>query len=134
MFKNAFSFNGRIRRLEYGLSYLAYLLVIFIIVALLMLLGDPSGPITNVLMLMLWIPLAWFLLARGAKRCHDLGNSGWWQLIPFYCIWMWFVPGEPGENEYGENPKFPPSSNWQQQAAIIPVDDVDGDGIIIEKE
>ncbi|TKC06943.1 DUF805 domain-containing protein [Pedobacter frigoris] len=105
MFKNPFSFEGRIRRLEYGLSNVVYMLLLFGVVGLLMAFGDPRGPFTNIFMLLLWIPLAWFMLAQGAKRCHDRGNSGWWQIIPFYGIWMLFADGEIGDNEYGGNPK-----------------------------
>jgi hypothetical protein len=39
------------------------------------------------------------------KRCHDLGNSGWFQIIPFYGLWMIFQDGVSGVNQYGENPK-----------------------------
>ena len=39
------------------------------------------------------------------KRCHDLGNSGWFQLIPLYGFWMIFQDGIKGNNEYGINPK-----------------------------
>jgi len=53
----------------------------------------------------LLIPGYWFIWAQGSKRCHDRGNSGWYQLIPFYGLWMAFADGEPGENEYGTNPK-----------------------------
>jgi uncharacterized membrane protein YhaH (DUF805 family) len=105
MFKNPFSFNGRIRRLEYGLSNLIYVVAVFIIAILLMAFGDPRSPATNIIMILLWIPLAWFMLAQGAKRCHDRDNSGWWQFIPFYGFWMLFADGEIGDNEYGPNPK-----------------------------
>lgn len=46
------------------------------------------------------IPAIFFLLAQGAKRCHDRGNSGFYQIIPFYGLWMLFA-----ESNYGPNPK-----------------------------
>jgi len=55
--------------------------------------------------LILCIPGFWFMWAQGAKRCHDRGNSGWFQLIPFYRLWMMFAESDYGPNEYGENPK-----------------------------
>lgn len=48
----------------------------------------------------------WFLLAQGAKRCHDLGHSGWFQIIPFYVLAMLFCEGQKDENDYGLSPKF----------------------------
>ena len=100
MFKNPFSFEGRIRRLEYGLSYLIY----FTVALLFQLTMGGNKP--NLFLRMLFIiPLAWLLLAQGAKRCHDRGNSGWYQLIPFYIFWMLFADGDVGNNEYGPNPK-----------------------------
>jgi len=133
MFKNPFSFEGRIRRLEYGLSYIIYTLAIFTIAMVSLAMGDPSGAAVNLLMLILWVPLVWFMLAQGAKRCHDRGNSGWWQIIPFYGIWMLFVDGEIGDNEYGDNPK---GLMWDTEAVstngeeVKPIDDVDEDGVI----
>ena len=56
-------------------------------------------------MYLLLIPVYWFTWAQGAKRCHDRGNSGWFQIIPFYGLWMLFGDGEIGDNEYGSNPK-----------------------------
>jgi hypothetical protein len=56
-------------------------------------------------LLIAFVPMLWFIRAEGAKRCHDVGNNGWWQIIPFYIFWLLFQDGNPGENEYGENPK-----------------------------
>jgi uncharacterized membrane protein YhaH (DUF805 family) len=133
MFKNVFSFDGRIRRLEYGLSYIIYLVAVFVIAGLLMAFGDPRSPATNIIMILLWIPLAWFMLAQGAKRCHDRNNSGWWQIIPFYGFWMLFADGEIGDNEYGENPKGLSYDYEDEETGNnldTPIDDVDEDGII----
>jgi uncharacterized membrane protein YhaH (DUF805 family) len=55
--------------------------------------------------LLLYIPMIWIMLAQGAKRCHDRGNSGWFQIIPFYYIIMLFGDGERHRNQYGEDPK-----------------------------
>jgi len=100
MFKNPFSFEGRIRRTEYGISIIIYTICVTILNAIV---GASNGD--PAILLFAYIPLLWFLWAQGAKRCHDVGNSGWWQLIPFYFLWMIFQDGEPGSNKYGENPK-----------------------------
>jgi uncharacterized membrane protein YhaH (DUF805 family) len=96
MFKHPFSFNGRIRRLEYGISYIIYICAIIFISYLM--------DISEVLGIIL-IPIIWFLLAQNTKRCHDRGNTGWYQLIPFYIIIMLFGDSEIGQNQFGNNPK-----------------------------
>lgn len=94
-----FSFEGRIRRRDYWLISFGIGLASGLAGALV-----ESAP---TLYLILLIPLMWMYYATGAKRCHDLGHNGWWQLIPFYQLWMAFQEGEFGDNEYGPNPKKP---------------------------
>ena len=103
MFKKPFSFSGRIRRLEYGISFIIYFIwYLFVDVA-----GKSSNLSQGVAIIILIsiIPILWFLWAQNCKRCHDRGKSGWYQLIPFYFFVLLFGDGEPGENEYGTNPK-----------------------------
>jgi uncharacterized membrane protein YhaH (DUF805 family) len=100
MFKNPFSFEGRIRRMEYGLSF-----IILVVVLSVIRLAVASGELPIALGYFFQIPIYWFKIAQGAKRCHDLGNNGWWQLIPFYGFWLLFAEGKKEENDYGVNPK-----------------------------
>ncbi len=96
MFTASFSFDGRIRRTEYAVSFLIYLGLVYFLEDVI----KSSSTLGFI-----FIPLLWFLWAQGAKRCHDRGNSGWWQLIPFYFFWMIFAEGDNEENEYGIPPK-----------------------------
>ena len=50
------------------------------------------------------LALTWRFLGYGAKRCHDLGHSGFYQLIPLYPLLMLFQEGDIESNEYGPNP------------------------------
>ena len=102
MFKSPFSFEGRIRRLEYGLSMIIYTVVITILE---LAVGNSESSSLGIIFFILILPCLFFMLAQGAKRCHDRGNSGWFQLIPFYGLWMLFADSEPGINQYGPNPK-----------------------------
>jgi uncharacterized membrane protein YhaH (DUF805 family) len=63
------------------------------------------------------IGLALFVpsIAAGSRRLHDLGKSGWLQLlwiIPFigWAILIYWAaqPGEPGSNKYGAPPADAP--------------------------
>jgi uncharacterized membrane protein YhaH (DUF805 family) len=113
MFQNSFSFDGRIRRLEYALSCLIYAGAEFF-VTIIVLNGLTEQPITSFMAICAYIPAIWFMLAQGAKRCHDRGNSGIWQIIPFYGLWMLFADGDLGRNEYGANPKGLNYDPWDE--------------------
>lgn len=101
MFNNPFSFEGRIRRTEYGISLIIY----FIVYAILAAIASSGGESGAIMILIFIIPILWFLCAQSAKRCHDRGNSGWYQIIPFYGFWLMFADSDNGPNEYGLNPK-----------------------------
>jgi uncharacterized membrane protein YhaH (DUF805 family) len=88
MFKNPFSFNGRIRRLEYGLSstiyIIGYVFAGFFVDLYAGLSGTNQDDIPTIIILLLFIPLIWFMLAPGANRRHDrLVN----QIAPNKAIW-----------------------------------------------
>ena len=60
-------------------------------------------------------------LAVGAKRFHDMGKSGWLQLIgliPFVggiilLVWLGAVAGDPGDNAYGSPQTQPVDWKWE---------------------
>ena len=105
MFRAPFSFKGRIRRMEYCLSLTLVYIINFLPIMGMNSNNDYIAIICTVIYLLLYIPKLWFLLAQGAKRCHDKSNSGWWQIIPFYFLILMFGQGDEGSNKYGDSPK-----------------------------
>jgi uncharacterized membrane protein YhaH (DUF805 family) len=99
MFRDPFSFYGRIRRTEFALTQVFYMIIHFFVLIL-----QANNTFGSWIEIALLLPI-YQLISQGAKRCHDLGKSGWWQLIPFYAILMFFATGDFGPNEYGDNPK-----------------------------
>jgi uncharacterized membrane protein YhaH (DUF805 family) len=108
MFKNPFSLTGRIRRTEWALSILIYYGATFMIGFFLGFIGVTDGETYGLgILYIAMLPMLYFQIVQGAKRCHDRNCSGWWQLVPFYPLWMLFAEGTRGPNEYGADPKNP---------------------------
>jgi uncharacterized membrane protein YhaH (DUF805 family) len=109
-------FSGRARRKEYWMFFLFN--VIFTILATVLdnLLGTAIedlgyGFFYIVYALAVLVPS----LAVAVRRLHDIGKSGWWLLVSFVPliggIWLLVLlatDSQPGENEYGPNPKENP--------------------------
>jgi uncharacterized membrane protein YhaH (DUF805 family) len=115
LFKKPFSFSGRIQRVEYILTVVTAVLFPLISAGI-SYEYTRSESFAYAISSLLAIPSAWFLFAQGAKRCHDLGNSGWLQLILPISIWlMLFMKGEQQANEYGELPSVSGAvPNWHR--------------------
>jgi uncharacterized membrane protein YhaH (DUF805 family) len=103
MFAAPFSFVGRIRRQEYGLSVIISIFVA--IISYYIFAEDADDTLSILIYCAIIIISNWFSYAQGAKRSHDIGKSGWWQLIPFYNIYLLFAEGDHGYNVYGADPK-----------------------------
>jgi uncharacterized membrane protein YhaH (DUF805 family) len=96
-------FNGRASRSEYWWFFLlcVAVAVVFNIVGL-----DMLGLLANLALL---LPS----LAVGARRLHDMGKSGWFQLVWLVPLvgWAimiyWLVQPSTTANEYGEGPAGP---------------------------
>ena len=91
------TFSGRAKRSEF---WWVFLFQVLVMVAASML-GDVINGIASLALL---LPA----LAVGARRLHDIGRTGWWQLlllsgIGFLVLLYWWVqPGEGAGNIYGE--------------------------------
>lgn len=103
MFKNAFTFVGRARRLEFGIVYVVYFVMMMIAMSILE--ADNDSGFLSFLSFILMIGGMWLFLSEGTRRCHDVGHSGFWLLIPYYVLWLLFQNSKVGSNEYGNNPK-----------------------------
>ena len=97
---NYANFNGRAGRPEFWWFMLACFIVAFVL------------GLFNMNMLALLFNLAVLIpsLAVGARRLHDIGKSGWFQLLVLIPVigWLvllyWFVQPTMGPNEHGEGP------------------------------
>ena len=136
MFKSPFSFNGRIRRIEYVLSCLlggAVTAIAFWLGVGTSLIGasQNSGSGFGIGVLIGFSTLIggiWFTIAQDVKRLHDVDKSGWLVvllLIPIVNfilgLYMLFADGTVGPNRYGNDPKNRMPYNAQPTSVNVTV-------------
>lgn len=108
VFSNYVNFKGRAQRGEYWWFVLFVLLCAFATSAVDSALfgtpADETGPIYGLFILAILLPG----VGVTARRLHDIGKSGWWQLINFvpligFLVMIYFTvqKGDPGPNQYG---------------------------------
>lgn len=97
MFQAPFSFQGRIGRFEYAVTYFTSLAVNLSVLSVQ---DGRLGARSSLILLVAFFGFVWFLLAQTAKRCHDIGRSGWWLLLPLYNVYL-LLARPDGDNEYG---------------------------------
>jgi uncharacterized membrane protein YhaH (DUF805 family) len=114
--KNYAVFTGRARRMEYWYFQLFSVLFGIVFTVVDVILSTPFfGPEEwgiQLLASIYWLALLIPCISVGARRLHDIGCTGWWQLLMFIplvgsliLIFAFLIrPSEPGENQYGSNP------------------------------
>ena len=103
-------FSGRAGRPEFWWFALFTLVV-----------GLVVGMVSDILAMLVNLGLLLPSLAVGARRLHDIGKSGWFQLLWFIPVLGWavmiyfLVQPTSSANQYGEGPAMP-----EQPAALPP--------------
>lgn len=105
--------GGRVSRAPFNLTIVGYV-VLFLVIGAVGSMFESGGSISNAVALPLGLVLIfgqYAVLAVGAKRLHDLGRTGWWQLLyllPLINIVLGLAlmagPGKREDNEYGPYP------------------------------
>lgn len=104
-------FSGRARRQEYWTFALVNCLIAMLLLTLGLAFGEDS-PASNIMVTIFYLIMLVPNLSVSVRRLHDIGKSGWYMflsLIPLIgglilLIWS-LMDSEPGENQYGKNPK-----------------------------
>lgn len=101
-------FSGRAHRKEYWMFFLFNIIIAMLIglvtgftgaiLGIGTALSDPASAIYSLAIL---VPS----IAVGVRRMHDIGRSGWWILFPVVNLVFLCLDSQPGDNEYGPNPK-----------------------------
>lgn len=116
-FKNYCKFDGRARRSEYWWFFLFNFIVSTVLTVLNNIVTQGSGSFGVFGIIQVLYGLAALLPGLGLvwRRLHDIGKSGAWVLISFVpvvgaiLLIVWLAKdSQPGENQYGPNPKEQP--------------------------
>lgn len=116
-FRQYANFDGRARRSEYWYFALFLFLVSLVISTVCAPIGGPR--LVYVLNTLFTVAIFLPSLALVFRRLHDTGRTGLWFLLAFvplgalvllaFCC----MDSQPGENEYGPNPKETDVVSWQ---------------------
>ena len=101
-FRNYVNFSGRAGRSEYWYWFL-FTVIVSVVLAIVDYILFPDAAVSPLYSL---FGLAVLLpgVAVGARRLHDLNQSGWWLLL-FPFIWgCFFWRGTGGSNRFGPDP------------------------------
>jgi uncharacterized membrane protein YhaH (DUF805 family) len=108
------TFEGRARRAEYWWYTLFNAIAYFVVAMAGLLIGyaTDTPAVAGVLIALYVLAVLLPSLAVTCRRLHDAGLSGWWQLLAIIpggsiaVLVMTILPGNPGSNRYGPDPRL----------------------------
>lgn len=104
-FKKFADFSGRATRTQYWMFILIFTVIYFVLALIDIYVG--TMVLASIFNLVLLIPS----ISIAARRLHDTGRTGWWQLIIFLpligiiVLLVFLIQDSHRDNEYGANPK-----------------------------
>ena len=126
LWQNKFTFSGRASRDEYWLSLVAMMISFWILCVLVTIgvgmsvgvgyLSDDKSIILGMLgstwlfMAIVYIAVLTVSMALNTRRLHDIGKSGWWQLLLLLpgigglILFFWMLAVSDEDNQYGVKP------------------------------
>ena len=111
---NYINFEGRARRKEYWM-FIIFTLIFSVALSIIDgIIGLAPVGLSALFQITIFVPS----IAIGARRLHDVGKSGWWQLLYFALIIGW-IPliiflcqdSDIGNNAFGGSEKYPHSND-----------------------
>lgn len=98
-FEDIFTIKGRTSRKEFWGADLIFLPSFFVIVFISVFISDGLADLV-VIIGQLWAFVANF--TASIRRAHDVGQSGWFTLIPLYNLILYLTPSEQVSNKWGD--------------------------------
>ncbi|WP_373740135.1 DUF805 domain-containing protein [Neisseria sp.] len=121
--KNIFNFRTRARRMEYGVFILVEAVLSGILGFILYALEETQTvSVQTVFWAALLVALPYTVIVRlasvslTARRLHDMGRSGWWQLILLPLYVSWILSAVFAEEELGV---LFPQAQWFFRAVVV---------------
>ena len=93
-------FDGRAGRKEFWL-FVLFNLMVFVVLGAVEGVWGIARTLAVVYQLAILVPS----IGVGVRRMHDTGHRGWWLFVPIVSIVFVVQDSQPGENQYGPNPK-----------------------------
>ena len=111
-FSKTFTFSDRATRSEFWWFYLFLVILNIISNPIILLITSTMskelalGSMYAINILLIIAGIAF--IALGARRLHDIGRSGWWQLLAFtgigvFVLLYWYIQPSQADNKYGKN-------------------------------